>query len=347
MCIKRILLAGFSFMLSTLMLASCEEVPVTEVQPTNETEVATYAFVAKDLQNPYMQKMYEGFEIACKENNIHSIYSGASTVTTQKQAEIVDKLIEKKVAGIAIAANDDAAMQSALEKAMQDGIKVISLDSAVNAVSRQTHIQQADPEQIGRYLVQSAYNIVGGNGGAAILTTTPQATNQNLWIDFMKKELEENAQKYENMPLVKIVYGDDDEVKSRSEVKALLSDDRIKVIIAPTAVGIVAAAQAIEESGSAVKLTGLGLPSKMSKYIENGICPEMYLWNTQDVGYLAGYTLNSLVNSEITGAEGEKFNAGSLGMKTITHAGDGGTEVILGEPLKFDISNIEKWKDND
>ena len=53
----------------------------------------------------------------------------------------------------------------------------------------------------------------------------------------------------------------------------------------------------------------------------------------------------SIVNEEITGAAGDKFTAGDLGEYEVTEASDGGTEVILGSPFKFDPSNIDEWKD--
>ena len=228
---------------------------------------------------------------------------------------------------------------------MDAGIKVISLDSAVNGASRQTHIQQADPEKIGRSLIQAAYEMVNGEGGIAILSATAQATNQNLWISWMQKELEENADKYANTPLVKIAYGDDDPTKSTSETQALLQDDSIKVIIAPTTVGMLAAGKVLQDKQSEVKLTGLGLPSEMAPFIEDGTCPWMYLWNPVDIGYLAGYTLDALVKNDITGAVGESFTAGTLGEKSVTEAADGGTEVMLGDPFKFDPENIAEWKE--
>ena len=46
----------------------------------------------------------------------------------------------------------------------------------------------------------------------------------------------------------------------------------------------------------------------------------------------------------ITGAVGDKFKAGRLGDYTITKAPDGGTEVLLGPPFKFDTKNIADWK---
>jgi rhamnose transport system substrate-binding protein len=306
---------------------------------------ATYAFVAKDVQNPYMQKVFEGFKEACDEIGATALYKGPEVATPEKQIEIINQLVAQKVSGIAIAANDADALQPALQEAMNAGISVISLDSAVNKDSRQTHIQQADPEKIGRSLIQAAHEMVDGEGGIAILSATAQATNQNLWIEWMKKELEENKEKYSKTPLVKIAYGDDDPTKSTSETQALLTDPSIKIIIAPTTVGMLAAGKVLQDKKSNVKLTGLGLPSEMAPFIEDGTCPWMYLWNPVDIGYLSGYAINALHTDKITGKVGDTFAAGELGQKTVTADPANGTEVMLGDPFKFDSENIADWKD--
>ena len=51
----------------------------------------------------------------------------------------------------------------------------------------------------------------------------------------------------------------------------------------------------------------------------------------QGLGKLSAYTTIALINGDITGAKDDKFTAD-----------DGGTEVVLGAPLKFDTSNIEE-----
>lgn len=340
---KKVLTLVLALCLSAAVFAGCTK--NTNPTPTGTgTADKVYALVAKDVNNPYMKKMYTGFENACNELGVTPLYKGPDQATPEKQIEIIDQLVAQKVALIAIAANDADALQPALTRAMDAGIKVISLDSAVNKDSRQMHIQQADPEKIGRVLIQAAYEMVNGEGGIAILSATAQATNQNLWIDWMKKELSENADKYSKTPLVKTVYGDDDPTKSTNETTALLTDSSIKVIIAPTTVGMLAAGKVLQDKGSDVKLTGLGLPSEMSPFIEDGVCPWMYLWNPIDIGYLAAYGGDALVKGTITGATGEKFTAGTLGEKVITTAADGGTEVMLGDPFKFDTSNIAEWK---
>ena len=345
---KKLLSLGLAAVMSAAILASCgggqNAAKTSDKAATSSAGGGTYAFVAKDVQNPYMQKVYEGFEKSVKETGATPLYKGPEAATPEKQIEIINQLIAQNVAGIAIAANDADALQPALTEAMNSGIKVISLDSAVNAQSRQTHIQQADPEKIGRSLIQAAYEMVNGNGGIAILSATAQATNQNLWIEWMQKELTENASKYANTPLVKIAYGDDDPTKSTSETQALLQDPSIKVIIAPTTVGMLAAGKVLQDKKSDVKLTGLGLPSEMAPFIEDGTCPWMYLWNPVDIGYLAGYTMDALVKGTITGKTGDSFKAGALGEKQVTDAADKGTEVMLGDPFKFDSANIAEWK---
>ena len=327
-------------------LSGCGIGDSAEPSPSAESTdvINTYAFVGKDIQNPYMQRMYEGFETACRELGAQALYKSPEVTTPEKQIEIIESLIEQKVSGIAVAANDADALSEELQKAMNKGIKIISLDSAVNKDARQTHIQQADPETVGRELIRAAYDIIGGNGGIAILTSTSQATNQNLWLEYMNREISENPEKYANTPIVATAYGDDDFTKSMTEAEALLLNENVKVIIAPTSVGMLAAAQVLEEHGSDVKLTGLGMPSQMAPYIENGISPMVFLWNPVNIGYLAGYTMDALVQGTITGSVGDSFRAGSLGDRAVTEDNEGGSEVILGNLLKFDISNIEQWK---
>ena len=77
----------------------------------------------------------------------------------------------------AISANDADALESSLTEALNSGIEVISVDAPVNSISRKTHIQQADPEVLGRNFIKSAYDVSNGEGGFAILTSTGSAPN--------------------------------------------------------------------------------------------------------------------------------------------------------------------------
>lgn len=304
-----------------------------------------YAIVVKSTGNPYNEKEIEGFKKAVTAIGAQAIIKSPEQPTAEAQIAMVEELIAQKVDGIAIAGNDVDALQPVLTKAMGKGIHVISLDSSVNKDSRETHVNQADPIAIGKTLVEAAFDMMGGSGEFAILSATSQAANQNTWIEQMKDTLKDA--KYKDMKLVKIAYGDDLRDKSTTEAEGLLkSYPNLKCIVSPTTVGIAAAAKVLVDKGltDKIKITGLGLPSEMADYIEKGVCPYMYLWNPLYVGSLGAYTLDAIVQGKIKGAVGDEFTAGDLGSKKVTKAGDGGTEVLLGEPFKFEKSNINEWK---
>jgi rhamnose transport system substrate-binding protein len=346
---KKVISIIVSLVLIFTILAGCAQTATKEKEPAKASETAgsakkKYAFIFKNTGNPYGEKQMQGFKDAVVELGGEAILKAPDQPTAEAQIQMIEELIAQKVDCIAITGNDPDALQPALKKAMDAGIKVLSADSAVNAQSRITHVNQADPERIGRVQIQAIAEMIGGKGEIAVLSATSQATNQNTWIEWMKKELEDP--KYKDIKLVKVAYGDDLRDKSVSETEALLkSFPDLKGIIAPTTVGIAAAGKVLTDKGlkGKVELTGLGLPSEMAEYIESGVCKWMYLWNPIDVGYLTGYAAVALVDGKITGKAGDKFDAGKLGEKEIVPDGDG-TQIMLGDPFRFDDKNIAEWK---
>ena len=304
----------------------------------------THVFVPKSTGNPYFEKMWEGFEEAVKAGGGTALQRAPDAATIEGQIRIIDQLVAQKVASITISANDEYALQPAITRAMQAGVKVISSDSATNPSSRMTHVNQAGIMEVGKALIEAAYDLTGGSGEFAILSATSTATNQNAWIAVMQNELKSNS-KYSGLRLVQIAYGDDEPIKSTTETQALLSRfPNLKCIVAPTAAGVPAVARAVQDSRRNVKVTGLGLPSQMAEYIDSGVSPYVFLWNPAELGYLSAYVAIALSSGTITGSVGERFTAGRLGQYTIVQAGDNGTEIILGPPYKFDKSNIGEWK---
>lgn len=329
-----------------LLLGGCGAQPQPAPQaPLPVPEPPVYAIISKEKSNPYMQNMADGFSAACRELGAEAVCMGPGSYTAQAQIDIIDELTDRGVDAIVIAANDSDELQDALQRAMDEGIAVLSLDSAVNRESRMLHIQQADPEKIGRVLIQAACKMADGEGKAAVLSATRQATNQNLWIEWMQREIEQNPSVYAKFELLPVAYGDDEPEKSREETLRLLEENPdLKVIISPSVVGMLAVGQTLQEEESPVLFTGLGLPSEIAPYIESGSCPWMYLWNPIDLGYLSAYAADGLATGRITGREGDNLTAGRLGLRVVVDAEDGGTELLLGDPVKFDPDNIGEWK---
>ena len=155
----------------------------------------------------------------------------------------------------------------------------------------------------------------------------------------MKKDLAAN---HPNVRLVDTVYGNDDDQTSFDKTAALLqTHSNLKGIISPTTVGIAAAARYLSTSTfkGKVALTGLGTPNQMRDYVTDATVTAFALWNPADLGYLASYAAKALIDGTITGTQGDKFTAGTLGEFTV---GADGT-VLLGTPYTFDKSNIANF----
>ena len=84
----------------------------------------------------------------------------------------------------------------------------------------------------------------------------------------------------------------------------------LKVIVAPTTVGILAAAQVVKQAGKSdsVKVTGLGFPNDMKPFVADGTSPVFGLWSVPDLGYLSYQVAAKLVSGEITGSGGRDLH---------------------------------------
>ena len=319
---------------------SASKPAATATSAAKDPSSLTIAFLPKQLNNPYFTISDNGGKTAVEGLGAKFTRVGPSEATASSQVSYINTLTTQKVSAIVISANDANAVAPALEKAANAGIKVVSYDSDTAPQARQIFINQANSEDLGRSQVQLLAKQINNEGQIAILSATPNATNQNTWIKFMKDEL--SQPKYKNMKLVKIAYGNDDDQKSFQETQGLLQAyPDLKGIISPTTVGIAAAARYIGSSSykGKVAVTGLGLPNQMRQYVKDGTVKKFALWNPEELGYLAGYAAAALASGTITGKEGESFEAGDLGERTVAAKG----EVLLGPPTVFDKNNIDDF----
>lgn len=298
------------------------------------------ALVVKSLGNGFFEAANKGAQEAAKElGGVEIIYTGPTSTTAEGQIEVINSLIAQGVDAIAISANDPDAVVPALKKAAQRGIKVISWDSGVAPEGRIMHLNPSSNELIGKMCLKlAADHLPEGKGDFAILSATTTSTNQNIWIEEMKKQLKD----FPGLNLVTTVYGDDLADKSYREANGLLSSSpNVKVIVAPTTVGVLAASQAVKDAGKIgdVYVTGLGLPSEMAGAIKSGATKEFAIWNPIDLGYSATQIAYHLVKGDTDGAPGSEIEAGRMGKIKV---GDTG-EAAMADPFVYDASNIDQF----
>jgi len=298
------------------------------------------AIVAKSLGNGFFEAADRGAKEAAAElGGVEIIYTGPTSTTAEGQIEVVNSLIAQRVDAIAISANDPDALVPVLKRAMQRGIAVISWDSGVAPEGRMMHLSPSSDDLVGRTIIKLAADHLPDGGQVALLSATSTSTNQNVWIAAMQKHMGD----YPNIEVVATVYGDDLADKSYREAQGLMqSYPDLDAIIAPTSVGIVAAAQAVSDAGriGEVNVTGLGLPSEMAGAVASGATQSFAIWNPVDLGYSATMIAYHLAKKDVTAEPGAVIPIGRMGEVTL----DDTNSAPMSEPFTYDKSNIDEFK---
>jgi rhamnose transport system substrate-binding protein len=299
------------------------------------------ALVAKSSGNGFFIAAHQGaLEAAKALGGVEIVLASPAKATAEGQIEVINTLIAQRVKAIVVSANDPDALVPVLKKAMARGIKVVSFDSAVRKDGRLVHLAPSSDALIGQKLVSLTTNAVGSSGEIAVLSATAQATNQNLWIGEMKQALAQPAAK--GLKLVSVVYGDDQTDKSYREAQGLLkSYPNLKAIVAPTTVGVAAAAKAVQDAKKVgqVFVTGLGLPSEMAGHVRSGAVKSFAIWNPIDLGYSAVTIAHGLVTGKATASPGARISIGRVGTVTL----DANNEAVMAEPFTYDAGNVDKF----
>jgi rhamnose transport system substrate-binding protein len=263
------------------------------------------------------------------------------------QIEILTTATTQGVKAILISNNAGDQLAPAAQAARDSGMTVVTWDSPIpSGEGEQVFVAQVDFDETGTVMADMALNILGEDGGKfAVLSASPDAANQNAWIAALQEVLK-NDPKYAKLELLDIVYGNDQSEDSYNQALALVDKyPDMELIMAPTTVGIAAAAKAMQDEGlcDKVKVSGLGLPAEMVSYTLNGCAPEFALWSFVDLGYLSYYVAYLLASGALKGVVGERFEAGRMGVFTIEQdpTRTNGLRVLMGPFTIYNASNVE------
>ncbi len=340
------------------MLAGCvapaaAPAPAGEAAPAGDAaapasdDAVDIVYIPKNTGNPYFDSIIAGFTQACEEIGCNFTTTAPATAEATSQIPFVTEQIQRGVDVLAISPNSPDALNSVFDEARAAGITVLIVNSDIPGSEdhRDAAVLPMDFEITGSSQVELMGSLINYEGQFAILSATADAPDQNYWIEGMKVALEDP--KYAGMELVATVYGDDDPQKSTTECESLLATyPELRGIVAPTTVGVAAAAQCVESAGvypggpnatgEGVQVTGLGTPNQMRAFIENNVVEAFALWSPYDEGYLSGYLAQGLATGEIEAAEGNTFEVPNLGERSFGP----NALVITGPPTVFTAENI-------
>ena len=299
----------------------------------------TIAMMPKSKGNAYFIACQAGADEAAKqlkERNVTLLWDGPREPDPAKQNEIVETWMTRGVDVIAVACENGKGISTALRRARERGIKVITWDSDAEPDARDFFVNQATPEGIGQTLMDTAARVMNGEGEFAIITASLTATNMIEW----QKQIElRRAAKYPQLKMAVLRPCDDKQDRAKQEATAIMNAyPNVKLIMAICSPAVPGAAEAVKQSGrSDVKVIGLGLPNDNKPYVHAGITEAVVLWNTKDLGYLTVHAADALARGTLKPGD-KSFSTPRLGKREIQ-----GNNIILGTPFTFDKSNIDQF----
>ncbi len=204
---------------------------------------------------------------------------------------------------------------------------------------RQIHLNPSNNALIGETNVKLAADALKAlnveKGEVAVLSATPTSTNQNIWIEEMKKVLPQ----YPSVQLVTVAYGDD-----LSDKKLPRSGGPAEIISGPEShcFAVVGGHCCRRAGGEGSGQNRQSLCHRAGAAVGNGRRDQVRrqqsfaIWNPIDLGYAATYLADDLVKGTATKTEA---SMGKLGKVKLDAEGNG----AMAEPFVYDASNIDKF----
>src|SRR6516162_11153553 len=128
-----------------------------------------FTVIPKNINNPYMVIQSGGATDACKELGIEGKVVGPSETGASAQVPYINTAITQRQNAILISASDPNALVPFLKKAMDQKIKIVTVDSDTAPAGRELFINQVSAEAIGQSLVQTLAKALNNSGEFAIL----------------------------------------------------------------------------------------------------------------------------------------------------------------------------------
>lgn len=307
-------------------------------------------FIPKNVGNPYFDGINKGMEEVCKAEGVEYSMTGPSKAEATNQIQYIKDEVQRGATVICLAANSVDALNSTLDEVRDKGVKVVTVDADLtgNETHRDIGVFATDFSTFGAGLVEQMGKQINYTGEVAILSATSDAPNQNVWIGQMKEAWKDA--KYAKMPLVDTVFGDDKPEKSATEMEGLLTKHpNLKGVIAPTTVGVSAAAKVAQQRGvypgganaknGGVTVFGLGIPSQMKSFIKDGVTPQIMLWSPVDMGAVTAHVCIALAKGELKAEKGAKVKVGTMGERTVEDL----NKIVVGPPVIFTKENVDQY----
>ncbi len=223
------------------------EAPVAEEADDNG-ETLRIAFVPGISSDPFFVAMEIAAEEEAEALGVELLYQGSSSdYSPQAQLPFVEGMIADNVDGLIIAATDADALQSVVDRALDDGILVATVDTTVGDQSRLVTHVTGDNLDGGAQAADTMAELLGGSGEVFVISGSPTITTDTMRVEGFTDRIEAE---YPEIEIIGIDHAYSQPAEATTKVgAALLNNPNLGGIFAVEGNSGVGAVAALRDAG--------------------------------------------------------------------------------------------------
>ncbi|WP_163193057.1 substrate-binding domain-containing protein [Clostridium thermarum] len=291
MC-KRIIFYGCYLLLLLLLLTSC-----TGQYGKDSTSKKKIELILKTSYGYHWGTIKMGAYSAAKELGLEISYTAPyDEKNPVEQIKLMEQAIERKVDAIILGAGDPEALSEITERAYEEGIPVIVIDSGVNTYKVNSYVTTNNHEagkQAGNVLI----DLVGKYAEIAVLSIE----SGDMESEYREDGLYSVLAKYPGLELVAKEYCLSNEKLAYDLTKEiLLKNPELNGIVALNEAASEGAAQAVEELNlvGKVKIVAFNNTTQEIDYMDKGVIQATIIQNPFSIGYLGVKQAHDVLNNK-------------------------------------------------
>ncbi len=318
---KKVVSIMMVMMLTLALLAGCGKEEATDNASDNATTDTTTAaedtatedtatdeatddeplyipIVSKGFQHQFWQAVKKGAEQAAVDYGVTITFEGPETeAMVDKQIEMVEAALSKNPDALCLAALDSKAVIPLIERATEEGIPVIGFDSGVDS-ELIAATAATDNYAASMYAADKMAELIGEEGKIGMVVHDQTSKTGVDRRDGFKDRIED---KYPNIEIVDIQYGDGDQLKSTEVAKAMFTaHPDLSGFFGSNEGSIVGVLNAIREVGLEGKIVAVGYDSGKAQMdaVREGVIAGSISQDPIGIGYKAVEAAVKAVNGE-------------------------------------------------
>ena len=259
----------------------------TDTATDTEEESLYIPIISKGFQHQFWQAVKKGAEQAAVDYGVTITFEGPETeAMVDKQIEMVEAALSKNPDAIALAALDSKAVIPLIERATEEGIPVIGFDSGVDS-DLIAATAATDNYAASMYAADKMAELIGGSGKVGMVVHDQTSKTGVDRRDGFKDRIED---KYPDIEIVDIQYGEGDQLKSTEIAKAILTaHPDLDGFFGANEGSIIGVLNAIRENGLEGEIVAIGYDSGKAQMdaIREGVINGSISQDPIGIGYKA------------------------------------------------------------